>query len=169
MHSVKFPTSYYFLYAEISKTDFNEILYEKGQAELSTIIYAFISNAKIDLDKIVAEFAEESAIQEKISAWSKINGDISPKILADLKKSAKYLQSLNVENITSAIASQSITIYNVALCRFYDFYIDIAENFLARVSVAKESAKLKIKASKISDCQVDYSVNAMVTYCIIRN
>ena len=49
-------------------------------------------------------------------------------IILSKEKSAKYLQSLNVENITSGIANQSVIIYKVALCRFYDFYIDIAEN-----------------------------------------
>ncbi len=160
LHSAKFPAVYNFLSNEISKIDSNDILCEQGQAELATIIYSFISTAQIDLDKIAAEFAEELALQEKISDWSKINGDISPESLSDLKKAIQYLQSLNVENITSEIANQSITIYYLALCRFYDFYFDIAENFLARVSVAKENAKAKIKASKISGDKVEDSVIA---------
>ena len=78
-----------------------------------------------------------------------------------MKKAVQYLQSLNVENITSEIANQSITIYYLALCRFYDFYFDIVENFLARVSVAKENAKAKIKSSKISGDKVEDSVITM--------
>lgn len=163
LHSAKFPAVYNFLSNELSKIDSNDILCEQGQESLATIIQSLISTAQIDIDKIIVEFAEESALQEKISDWIKINGDVSPEILSDLKKAVKYLQSLNVENITSSIANQSATIYNIALCRFYDFYIDIAENFLARVSVAKERAKAKIKASKISGEQVDDSVNAMAS------
>ena len=74
----KHCTQLNFLSNELSKIDSNDILCEQGQESLATIIYFFISTAKIDLDKVAAEFAEESALQEKISDWIKINGDISP-------------------------------------------------------------------------------------------
>ena len=96
----------------------------------------------------------------KISHWTQRYGSIPPEILTTLKAAVQYLQSLTVDKITASIVEQSETIYNIALCRFYDFYLNVANSFLARVSKAKEMAKEKITLSKINRIPVEDDVIA---------
>ena len=107
-----------------------------------------------DYDNINAKLADDppeskSASDPAIDEWQDINGTIAPAVLPMLLAAKKYLDALTVDKITSAIAQSSKTKEAVALCKFYDCYIDVADKFLANLSTAKRNAKAKIKQLSI--------------------
>lgn len=85
------------------------------------------------------------AFDPAVDEWQEINGTISPAMLSMLLDAKKYLDALTVDKITSAVAQSSKTKSAVALCKFYDCFIDSADNFLANLSTAKRNTKAKIK------------------------
>ena len=154
-----FPVVCSFMSEEISKIDANDILRENGQDKLAGLIDSIVSNAKTNLEKLVADIAEESARKEKVSEWVGTNGEIEPAIFDKLKSEADYLKSLTVEKITSALVNESKTLHAVAACQFYDFYRQVADEFIARVSSAKSAAKKAVQ-SATADKPVTDSVKA---------
>ena len=140
-----FPVVCSFLSEEISKIDANDILREQGQEKLAELIDDIVSNAKSIFEKLVNEIAEESARKEKISEWIGINGEIESTTLNKLQSEADYLKSLTVDKITSALVNESKTLYAIAACQFYDFYRQVADEFIARVYSAKSEAKKAVK------------------------
>jgi len=102
-------------------------------------------NAQLPDDPPESSPASDPAIDE----WQDINGTIAPAVLPMLLAAKKYLDALTVDKITSAIAQSSKTKEAVALCKFYDCYIDVADKFLANLSTAKRNAKAKIKQLSI--------------------
>lgn len=147
------------------KVDANSILSQQGEKALSEIIDSKIALAKKNLDEIVDRIEKEFALKNKITDWQNRNGEISPEDLKDLNSAVSYLQSLTVDKITSTVANESKTLRDIALCQFYDFHRQIADDFIARVSAAKKMAKSQIKA-ETTDNPVSDSVRAIADIAI---
>ncbi len=162
LNSAKFPAVCDFLSNEISKIDANDILCKDGDAKLAELINSILATAQKNIDSIAFEFAEESKLQDKIATWISINGDIEPATLSNLKTTAEYLKSLTVDKINSAIVNESKVLHAVASCQFYDFYRQIADEFLARVYSAKSNAK-KVVQNEASDNPVSDSARALAS------
>ena len=92
---------------------------------------------------------------EKIIDWQKHNGEISPEVLKYLGDAKTYLENLKVEDITAGNILSSKTKYAVAHCLFYDFYSDVATNFLTRMKSAIQAAKAKVKSATVENPVVD--------------
>lgn len=106
---------------------------------------------KKKLKKKNVQFDKEQRIVEKIKKWTKIHGEIAPEILADLKESADYLQSLTVEKITYSLAIQSKTCCALAKCQYYDFYSEASDKFFECMKEAKKRATRILKNLKPND------------------
>ena len=102
--------------------DFNAILQAEGKDALQTRIDTIINNAQIKLD-------EMKEFQEKVSDWQAVNGKISKEKLQELKLSAEKINGLTNENVSAETFQNSKTLYQVAQCRFYDFYSATANRF----------------------------------------
>ena len=102
--------------------DFNAILQAEGKVALQTRIDTIINNAQIKLD-------EMKEFQEKVSDWQAVNGKISKEKLQELKLSAEKINGLTDENVSAETFQNSKTLYQVAQCRFYDFYSATANHF----------------------------------------
>ena len=126
--------------------DLNDVLQqENGEIKLAQMVTDAVSLAQVELDKVAAEMEKKSALKEKITDWTKRNGEIEN--LDEVKAAADYLQSFTVDKITSTVATESKTIQALAKCKYYDFYQQVADDFLARVLSAKDAAKQKVKTS----------------------
>ena len=108
-------------------------------------------NKKNELKK---SFHSDSDV-EKILAWQKHNGEISPDVLSYLKDAKTYLENLKVEDITAGIILSSQTKYATANCFFYDFYSDCATNFVTRMKSAISAAKAKVKSATAENPTTD--------------
>ena len=143
--SAQFPVVCSFLSEEVSKIDANDILREQGQDKLAELIDSIFNATQDNLKKLTDNLKEESARKEKTADWVNNNGEIEPATLDKLKFEADYLKSLTVEKITSALVNESKTLHAVATCQFYDFYRQVADEFIARVSSAKSVAKKAVQ------------------------
>ena len=156
LNSAQFLAVCDFLSSEVSKVDSNDILYQQGENKLAELVDSILSKAQ----KNFQDTAEKAILKEKISTWISINGDIAPSTLEDLKNTVSYLQSLTIEKIDSALIKESKILYAIASCQFYDFYGNIADDFMARVHSAKSSAKKALQA-ETPDNPVSDSVRAV--------
>lgn len=160
-----YPAVADFLSDDKEKLDANNILRQQGEKTLSEIIDSKIELAKKNLDEIADKIEQELELKNKLADWQNRNGEISSEILKDLKSAVDYLQSLTIEKITSASANSSKTLRAIALCRFYDFYGEVADEFIARISAAKKFAKSKIKTETPENPVAD-SVRALAEIAI---
>ncbi len=129
---------------KIADIDLNNVLkQDNGKTKLAEMINNAMALAQVELEKAAAEMEKDSALKEKIDDWTKRNGKIEN--LDEIKAAADYLQSFTVDKITSTVASESKTIQALAKCKYYDFYQQVADDFLARVLSAKDAAKEKVK------------------------
>lgn len=140
-----YPAVIEFLSDSEEKVDANNILCELGETKLAELIHSKTELAQEKWNKIATDLKTESILKEKKRDWQQLNGEISPFVLQDLNSAVEYLQSLTIDKITSTIANESKTLQAIALCQFYDFYRQIADDFLARISAAKKATKEKVK------------------------
>ena len=75
------------------------------------------------------EIAEKIAFEQKISAWSEINGAINPNIIQEIHNAHDFFKNLTSENFTISTVTDNKNIRYVALCKFYDFLADYHTNF----------------------------------------
>lgn len=103
-----------------SKIDANDIL-QRNSAELQKIIYEIYQSAEISLKEV----AEKIDFEQKISAWSEINGEINgkmnPNTLQEIHDAYEFLNNLTAKDFTINTVTDSKNIHSVALCKFYDF------------------------------------------------
>lgn len=99
-----------------SKIDANDIL-QRNSAELQKIIYEIYQSAEISLKEV----AEKIAFEQKISAWSEINGKMNPNTLQEIHDAYEFLNNLTAKDFTINTVTDSKNIHSVALCKFYDF------------------------------------------------
>lgn len=119
------------------------------------MIDSIVNAAQDNLKKLAENLEEEFARKEKITDWITNNGEIEPATLDKLKSEADYLKSLTVEKITSTLVNESKTLHAVAACQFYDFYRQVADEFIARVSSAKSVAKKAVQNATADDPVAD--------------
>ena len=160
LNSAQFLAVCDFLSSEVSKIDANDILCQQGENKLAELINSIFIKAQNNIAEIVLKINEETKFKEKLAQWSEINGDISPEAFSKLKIDIEYLKSFAVNDITSAIINDSRTLYAIASCQFYDFYRQIADDFMARIHSAKSSAKKTLQA-ETTDNPVSDSVRAV--------
>lgn len=134
------PTASTFLSEIDSKFDTNDIL-QRDSAELQKIVCEIYQSAEISLKEV----AEKIAFEQKISAWSEINGKINPNTLQDIYDANKFLKNLTSENFTISTVIDNKNIRSVALCKFYDFLADYHTNFFNQFIAEKQNARDKIK------------------------
>lgn len=135
-----FPTVSTFLSETDSKIDANDIL-QRDSTELQKIIRKIYQSAEISLKEV----AEKIAFEQKISAWSEINGAINPNIIQEIHNAHDFLKNLTSENFTISTVTDNENIRSVALCKFYDFLADYHTNFFNQFIVAKQTARDKMK------------------------
>ena len=146
LNSAQFWAVCDFLSSEVSKVDANDILCQQGENKLAELINTILIKAQNNIAAIISKINEETKFKERIAQWSEIHGDISPEMFSKLKIDIEYLESFTANDITSAIINDSRTLYAIASCQFYDFYRQIADDFMARVHSAKYSAKKAVQA-----------------------
>lgn len=94
------------------------------------------------------EPAPSQPLAPEVAEWQELNGTIDPMVLLKLAVAKDYLEKFTPETITAGVAQNSKTKQALALCQFYDCYIDAHDNFLANLSIAKNIATNKIKTLK---------------------
>ena len=128
-------------YLDEKDFDENSILQRDGKDYLSLTFERILTNASSRLDKL-ADF------QKKLLDWQEINGFVSAQKLAELKSFADELNSFTTENLTEDVATDLVILNKVAHCKFYSFYSQAADHFIATLnSVAKNFANFAIKDS----------------------
>lgn len=135
--------------------DLNDLLQSDGDAALGNMILDAVAGAQ-DALQICAKKIER---RKTAATWEKDNGKIEPAELLRLEADAEYLQGLTVDKINSTVAGTAQTLRAVARCRYFDFYRDVAESFMARVEKAKTAAKELSKQAKPEN-PVDDSIQA---------
>lgn len=138
--------------------DLNDVLQSDGDAALGNMIVDAVAGTS-DAFQACAKKIERRKV---IPAWEKDNGKIEPAELEHLEADVEYLQGLTVDKITADVAGTSRTLRAVAYCRYYDFYLDVANDFMARVEKAKATAKELVKQAEPEN-PVDDSVQATAT------
>ena len=112
--------------------DENSILQSEGKEKLALRFERILTNADFELDKL-------QKLQEKISEWKEENGEISPQKLDELKSIAAELDAFNAENITIEVVLDLVTLNKVAQCKFYSFYSQVADKFIANLNKAAKN------------------------------
>lgn len=162
-----FPAVVDFLSDSDEKVDANNILLNQGADVLANLIRAKVDAAQEQFLAVKSKIAQDAALKNKIADFVKRKGEINPKTLEDLNAAAEYLESLTVDKITSQNATESKTVDALALCTFYDFYQSVADDFLSRVTTARNLAKAQVKAAT-ADNPADISVRTMAGVEISR-
>lgn len=96
-----------------------------------------------------------------VESWERINGKVTPDVKAEVKRAADLLNSLTAQKF-SALKAQSSEVKNaVALCTFYDFAADAAENFWATLKAAKANAAAQVDDAKANQFRPPADVQAL--------
>lgn len=87
-----------------------------------------------------------------VEEWQKINGVINPDTLTTLVDGKKYLDELQIADITPGVAKSPKTKQALALCTCYDCYAEAFDFFFSKVEQAKRAADYELK-TKYQDVQ----------------
>lgn len=117
----------------------------KGLAARLVTIYEsateFFANAPTSATPKKPAQAVDPAVEE----WQKINGAINPDTLSNLINAKKYLDELQHADITPGVAKSSKTTQALALCSYYDCYVEVVDLFFAKLAQAKRAADAELK------------------------
>lgn len=92
---------------------------------------------------VASVFADMPDIAKKLNSWQKINGEIPPNVLPEIRAAAEYVESLTPENFTVEDMREDARLNKVALCTYY--LPSVGENFFATARAAKKRATAAIK------------------------
>lgn len=155
-----YPAVVDFLSDSDEKVDANDILRNQGADVLANLIRAKIDAAQERFNAVRIQLALNAELKDKLAEFETRKGKIEPKTLEDLKAAVDYIKSLTVDNLNSVNATNSKTVDALALCTFYDFYQSVVDDFLSRVTAARNLAKAQVKAAT-DDNPADISVQNM--------
>lgn len=130
------------------KVDANQLLIERGEQFLKQLIEKILNAAKFDFADIEAQLTRDATFKAKIADWEENNEKISPEILPKIKSAIDYLRALNKFTITAENVQSSKTKHALAMCKFYDCFVGIADNFFTALADAQKLAKNTLKQMK---------------------
>ena len=102
-------------------------------------------NFKARLEEIFSCAKNKFPSGNQLEQWQLHNGTIDPVVLAKLQKAKEHLDALNELNITADVAQSSTTKHALALCKFYDCFVAVADKFFVDLENAKRRALAEIK------------------------
>ena len=102
-------------------------------------------NFKARLEEIFSCAKNKFASGNQLEQWQLHNGTIDPVVLDKLQKAKEHLDALNELNITADVAQSSTTKHALALCKFYDCFVAVADKFFIDLENAKKRAIAEIK------------------------
>ena len=136
--------------------DANEIL-QAEPALLKKILTEIYSEAeKFFADNVNQSDAGKQPVDE-IERWQEANGSINPKVLAALNDKVEWVENLQP---SSKCEFDSTLHKALGAFRFYDFFSDVAEDFLTRLREAKAVAKKKVSDFKKLSAHAEKSIEA---------
>ena len=143
----------------VEKQDFdsNSILLSEGKDALRNNFEKVMEIAQIELPVVAKEIEENKKLRENIKAWQELNGSIAPETLQKLETIAGNLKTVTSENITAEMIQSSTSLYEVAQCRYYDFYSAPADNF---IRAAKQAQK---KFPSVSIKEMNENISRFIT------
>ena len=127
------------------KIDANQILQDKHEYFLRTLIQEIIDSARADFDAIEKNIAIDSDFENKISAWQSQNHNnpIAPPVVEELKAAISYVDSLSPEIFNPLDVDDLVVRRKIALLKFY--IPNLARKFFNILREARDSAKKKLK------------------------
>lgn len=87
-------------------------------------------------------------LQTQIDSWQSFNGEIPADFLPKIHAAANHLRGILQTGINSTNIAEQKTKHAIAICKFYDFYISLANAALVAIDDAKNHAVAEVKRYK---------------------
>lgn len=104
------------------------------------------SAADTDAKKIPVTPADE--LKTQIDMWQNFNGEIAADFLPTIHAAANHLRGILQTGINATNVAELKTKQAIGMCKFYDFYLPLANAALVAIDDAKNNAAAEIKRYK---------------------
>ena len=144
-----------------TKVDANQILCERGNEFLHSIVTSLIADARADFEHHEKAYIDDKNFAEQIARWQRINGEIDSTVLPELKAARAFINALTPQTFNQNMPFDVITREQVALCKFY--LPELAQKFLAVMKSAQRKAAEQIRELKAKKQSADITAELQQT------